>query len=229
MQDFPVFDTEFGIASLILKEVPYRQEAYIIIQSTQQPEELLRECVAFCRMVGAERIYARGHEYLERFPLHTVILEMHGEVRTDGKPENLFPVTQQTAAKWRGIYNESMRGVDNSATLEARDEKKLLESGGAYFVHRDGSLLGIGWLEDNKLLAIAATQPGAGERVLGTLMTLIPAETMTLEVASTNKRAIRFYEKMGFLTVGEVNRWYRVTGEKTEKFYCCTGKILDIR
>lgn len=214
MRDFPLFDTEFGIASLILKEVPYKKEAYIIIQSTVQPAELLRECVSFCRMVGAEKIYARGHEYLERLPLHTILYEMRGEVCRDQNPENLFPVTEQTAAEWRRIYNARMRNVDNGATMEAADEKKILESGGAYFVHREGNLLGIGWVEDTKLLAIAAVQPGAGERVLKTLMTLIPGETMSLEVASTNKKAIRFYEKMGFLPVGEVNRWYRVEGEK---------------
>ena len=39
MRDFPVFTTEYGVASLILKEVPYRQEAYIILQATEAPEE----------------------------------------------------------------------------------------------------------------------------------------------------------------------------------------------
>ena len=211
MRDFPVFDTEYGIASLILKEVPYRQEAYIIIQSALQPEELLRECVSFCRMVGAEKIYARGHECVERFPLHTIIYEMRGQALTDREPDNLFPVTKETVARWRDIYNESMRPVDNGATLEARDEKRILDSGGAYFVHRTGELLGIGWLEDTKLLAIAAVRPGAGEAVLRTLMTLVPGESMTLEVASTNQRAIRFYERMGFLPVREISRWHSIS------------------
>ena len=41
MKDFPVFSTSYGVASLILKEIPYRQEAYIHIQSTLEPEQLL--------------------------------------------------------------------------------------------------------------------------------------------------------------------------------------------
>lgn len=211
MKDFPVFTTEYGVASLILKEVPYRQEAYIILQSTQQPEELLKECVSFCRMVGAEKIFARGHVYVEQFPLHTIIYEMRGDaLAAEADMACLFPVTEQTVSRWRSIYNERMRRVDNGATLESKEEKKILESGGAYFVHREGELLGIGWLEGCKLLALAAVKPGAGESVLRALMSLIPGENMILEVASTNGRAVRLYEKLGFLKTGEIHRWYRV-------------------
>ena len=211
MKDFPVFTTEYGVASLILKEIPYRQEAYIHLQATQQPEELLAECVSFCRICGAEGIYARGHEFLEQYPLHTAVYEMRGEAWVDeSKLEQLFPVTEKTVGKWRRICNERMRGVDNAATQEARDEKEILASGGAYFVHSNGTLLGIGWIRDNTLLAVASVEPGAGERVMHTLMSLMPGLTMTLEVASTNERAIRLYEKLGFIKTREISRWYRV-------------------
>ena len=56
MKDFPMFTTEFGIASLILREIPYRGEAFILIQDTQQPEELLAVCISFCQICGAEKI-----------------------------------------------------------------------------------------------------------------------------------------------------------------------------
>ena len=35
MKDFPCFATDDGVASLILKEIPYRQEAYIRFQDVQ--------------------------------------------------------------------------------------------------------------------------------------------------------------------------------------------------
>ena len=41
MRDFPMFTTEYGVASLVLREIPYREEAYITILSSEQPEELL--------------------------------------------------------------------------------------------------------------------------------------------------------------------------------------------
>lgn len=211
MKDFPVFTTEHGAASLILKEIPYRSEAFIRIQSTQEPELLLKECTEFCTACGAEKIYASGHEYLERFPLHTAMYRMTGQIRLQEEAEvpSMFPVTPPTAARWRAIYNERMKDVDNASTLEQRDEEKL-SSTGAYFIHRAGELLGIGWLEDAHLNAIASVQPGAGEVICRAMQSLIPKQQITLEVASTNTRAISLYERMGLLKVEELSRWYQV-------------------
>lgn len=209
MKDFPIFTTEFGVASLILKEVPYRQTAYIHLQDSLEPEKLLEECISFCRVCGAEKIYATGHPFLEQYPIHCSILEMRG--RAEGaEAASLFPVTEQTVSQWRQIYNEKMRSVDNAATLESRDEKRILESGGAYFIHENGDLLGIGWMADNRLEAIASVKTGAGDRILCTLQTLLYEDSMTLEVASTNKNAIRLYERVGLFRVGEKSKWYHV-------------------
>ena len=212
MKDFPFFTTEYGVASLVLKEIPYKEEAYITIQDAQpgQEEDLLKECISFCRMCGAEKIYAAGHDFLSRYPLHTAVLEMRGPVQPDPeKTEHLFPVTDATVSQWRQIYNEKMRSVDCAATQTAFDEKRIVSSGGAYFVHHEGALLGIGWLEDNKLLAVCAAEPGMGERVMHTLMSLVDDEQMVLEVASTNQKAIRLYEKLGFEQVGRRKNYYR--------------------
>ena len=212
MRDFPLFTTDFGVASLVLKEIPYREEAYITVQDVQPEgfEEHLKECVSFCRMAGAEKIFAKGHDALEQYPLHTAVYEMRGTAWVDkDQLACLFPVTEETVGRWRTIYNERMRTVDNAGTLEARDEKKILE-GGAYFVHADGELLGIGWLEYTKLLAVASVKRGAGEQVMHTLMSLVENADMTLEVASTNERATRLYEKLGFLKTAEISRWYRI-------------------
>lgn len=211
MRDFPMFTTEYGVASLILKEVPYRQEAYIVIQSTQQPKELLQECVSFCRAVGAEKIYARGHEIVESYPLHTVIYEMRGSIPVDeSKVENLWPVTKETIGQWRQLVNEKMRNVDNAGTLEKQGEQEILDLGGAYFVHRAGELLGAGWLVEEELMLIAAFQKGMGERVLHSLLSVTCPEQLRLDVVSTNHRAIRFYERMGMLKTAELRRWYRI-------------------
>lgn len=211
MKDFPMFDTEFGIASLVMKEIPYKGIAYIILREVWDAEKLLRECVSFCKMCGAERIFASGHESLESYPLHTAILEMRGEATVDADDlKSLFPVTEATVAQWRAVYNEKMRPVNNAATMTARDEKWILDSGGAYFVHDNGVLLGIGWLEDTTLLAVAAAKPGAGKTVMNTLMSLVEGAQIRLEVASTNHRAICLYERLGFCKTAELTRWYRV-------------------
>lgn len=213
MKDFPCFATENGVGSLVLREIPYRREAYIRVQDVQ-PGMLgafLEECVCFCRMAGAERIYAEGQEGLESYPLHAVVYEMRGTAWVDvEKLENLFPVTQATVERWRAVCNQRMRQTDCAATQTAGDEGEILESGGAYFVHRAGQLLGIGWLRDTELMAVCSVSPGAGERVMHTLMSLAEGSQIRLEVASTNARAIHLYEKLGFIRTGEKARWHRV-------------------
>lgn len=213
MKDFPVFTTENGAASLILKEVPYRKTAYIRIHASLNPEALLQDCVDFCRICGAEHIYAAG-ENLEKYPLYTTVLEMRGMISIDEeKIENIFPVTEANVTQWRNICNERMTEVPNASTLETRDEKTILASGGAYFIHRQGKLLGIGWLEDGTLKAIASVVPGMGERVAHTLLSVCPGESTRLEVASTNDKAVALYTRLGFLPVREISRWHDVSME----------------
>lgn len=213
MRDFPIFTTDTGVSSLILKETPYKKEAYIHIGDVQ-PEgfrEHLAECVSFCRMAGAERVLATGHEELEAYPLEAALLEMRGTAWVEPeKLKNLFPVTEATVETWRQLHNEKLRDVSCSATLTEKDRGGILESPGAYFVHDNGELLGIGWLRDTELRTVASAKPGAGETVMHTLMSLVEGADMTLEVASTNEKAIRLYEKLGFLATGERQRWYRV-------------------
>ena len=213
MKDIPMFDTDTGVSSLLLKEVPYKQVAYIRVQSVQPGglSEHLKECVSFCRMCGAERVLAQGHAELESYPLHCAVLTMSGPVSRREPPAMVFPVTEQTVRRWREIYNEKMAPVDNAATMTAFDEKKILAFAGAVFVHADGELLGIGWVSGSEILCVASVVPGAGERVLRALLTLVDGDRAVLEVASTNTRAIRLYERMGFVTVGERSRWYHIT------------------
>jgi len=216
MRDFPIFTTEYGVSSLILKEIPYRNEAYIRIRDVQEDffEDHMAECISFCRICGAERIYAEGNRKLEQYPVYTSVYQMCAiACPEEEKIASLFPVTEETVGKWRTIYNEAMRTVDNAGTLESRDEKRIVDSGSAYFVHSHGQLLGIFWMEGNKLLAIAAVQKGAGETVMHTLMSLFPDEQITLEVASTNERAIRLYERLGFVKTAQLTSWYEVTGK----------------
>ena len=207
-----MFDTETGVSTLVLKEIPYKQVAYVNVRSVQ-PGGLrahLQECVSFCRMCGAERVLATGHPELEQWPLHCRVLTLRRNGDGREASASLFPVTEATVRQWRDIYNEKMGPVDNAATMTARDEKEIVSSGGAYFVHDGRDLLGIGWVRENEILCVAAVRPRAGERVLQTLLTLTGEEPAVLEVASTNTRAIRLYERMGFVTVGERSGWYHI-------------------
>lgn len=211
MRDFPIFTTENGAASLVLREIPYRGEAYITLQDTQNPKELLAECVDFCKMAGAEKIYATGHCWLERYPVYTSVLKMQRP--REGLEESnaaLFPVTEKTVEQWRSLYNERMQNVPDASTMTRDESKQLLAKGGGYFVHKDGELLGIGIAREDKIEAIASTKPGAGKTVLLSLCSVLFSENVVLEVASNNEPAIRLYETMGFLKTELLRSWYDV-------------------
>ena len=159
MRDFPMFTTEFGVASLTLREIPYRGEAFILIQDTQQPEELLEECVSFCRACGAEHVYAKGHEDLEKYPQYTRIWRMCADCSgLTGDTALLYPVVPENVDRWRDIYNERMSDVPCAAYMTANDSKELCSSGEGYYIHRDGKLLGIGRIAGNCIRVIASVQ-----------------------------------------------------------------------
>lgn len=211
MKDIPVFDTEFGVASLFLREISYRKRAHIKIQSSLEPDKLLEECIAFCRMCGAEWIDAAGHDYLEKFPLITALYAM--QIPRDAVQDTdacLFPVTEETVQRWLDIYNQRMANVPNAAYMDSRDGKELLKTGDGYFVHRNGELLGIGKAAGDFIDTVISVKPGAGETVVRALCTALQCEMVKLMVAGANERAVDLYERMGFVKTRELSRWYRV-------------------
>ncbi len=213
MKDIPMFTSEYGVASLFLREIPYRGRAHIKIQSSMDPEKLLEECVSFCRMCGAEWIDAAGHEYLEKYPLITALVSMQCSRERLGEGDAyLFPMTEQTMQQWLDICNERMANVPNAAYLDAREGRDLLQKGSAYFVHKDGELLGIGIASDDFIDTVVAVKPGAGETVVRALNGVLTGDTARLMVADANTRAVRLYERLGFVKVKELSRWYQILG-----------------
>ena len=211
MKDIPVFTTEHGAASLFLREIPYRKRAHIKLQATQEPEKLLEECISFCRACGAEWIDAAGNDFLEKYPLITAIVAMQCEKAAIPETDVcLFPVTENTVSKWLEIYNERMADVPNAAFMDSADGRELLKSGDGYFVHRNGDLLGIGKAAGDFIDTVISVKPGAGETVVRALASVLTEDTVRLWVASANTRAVRLYERMGFVPVKELSRWYRV-------------------
>lgn len=217
MKDIPMFTTEYGVASLVLKEIPYQQAAYITLQASQEPEKLLDECVGFCRACGAERIYAAGHEILESRPLYTAMWEMRCAI--DSLPDSdaaLFPVTEQTLDRWRQIYNEKVKKVPNGAWMAEANGREMLKTGDGYFIHRNGELLGIGRASGDRIDWVASVKPGAGKDVVCALAHALWADTASLTVASENQKAVKLYESLGFLKVKELSRWF-VVSNKSEQ------------
>ena len=211
MRDFPVFTTENGVGSLVLKEIPYRGVAYITIHDSSCPKEFLEECTEFCRIAGASRVYARGHEILRSYPLYTTVIQMSAAIDSIPRSDaSWFPVTEKTLARWREIYNQKMMQVDNASYMSERDAEQMLKRGDGYFIHRDGNLFGICMASDNHIACIASVTPGGGREVVCALVHALMDDRVTLEVASTNHKAVRLYESLGFVPVSEVATWYKI-------------------
>ena len=209
MKDIPVFTTEFGVACLVLKEIPYQGAAYITLQASQEPEKLLEECVGFCRACGAERIYATGHPILEHRPLYTAVWEMRCPVSalpdTDAA---LWPVQEMQLEAWRQIYNDKVKKLPNAAWMSQLQGREMLQKGDGYFVHRGGKLRGIGRASGDRIDWVASVTPGAGREVVCALAHALTEDTVTLTVASENKKAVRLYEDLGFVRCKEISKWY---------------------
>ena len=211
MKDIPVFTTEYGVASLTLREISYRNRAYINIRSTSEPDKLLEECVAFCRACGAEWISAAGDAYLEQYPLITEMWLMTCNRESIGETDAcLFPMTEATVDRWLQLYNQRMADVPNAAYLDSKDGKEFLENGDCYFVHRNGKLLGIGKAAGDSIDIVIAAEPGMGETVMQALCSILTEDVVRVVVAGSNDRAVRLYQRMGFLAVSVTDKWYRV-------------------
>lgn len=209
MKDIPVFDTENGVGSLSLREIPYRGEAYITVGDASDGEAFLKEAADFCVAVGAEKVYATGHSSAEAYPhYNTVLLLAADRDSLEQSDAMLFPVTEETAEKWRSFYNEKFLKVPNAATITGLDMDKIMKS--CYFVHRDGQLIGIGKAEGDRIGAIAAFRPGAGRAVVLALAHALPSDRVTIEVATANPKARTLYERLGFIAVEERIKWYEI-------------------
>lgn len=210
MRDIPMFATELGVASLMLKQIPYSGCAYIHIRSSALPREFLDECVRFCRSAGATRIFAAGNACLKDYPHCTDVILMEGPCPKTDFSANLVPVCDKTIHDWLTIYNEKMQDISISSHLSPQDIKELLKDSQAYFVYEQATLLGIGVVSGNKIHAIAGCRKGLGVRVFLALCNAISQDTVLVEVATNNLPAVRLYERMGLVKKEILSSWYEI-------------------
>lgn len=209
MRDIPVFDTENGVGSLALREIPYRGEAYITVGAATDGKAFLKEATDFCVAVGAQTVYATGDSAVEQYHHYNTVLLLAADRESLDKTDALlFPVTEESADKWRSLYNEKFLKVPNAATITQKDMQQLIKS--CYFVHRNGQLIGIGKAEGDRIGAIAAFVPGGGRDVVLALAHALPEERVTIEVATANPKAHGLYERLGFIAVEERIKWYKI-------------------
>ena len=209
MKDIPVFTTENGVASLTLAQIPYRGEAYIRLQSSQEPALFLRECAQFLRACGALAVYATGEDVPPHWPVYTALWQM--SVPTEALPDTdvaLWPVLPENLEQWLRIYREKVAKVPTGAWMTEAQGREMLKKGEGYFIHRNGQLLGIGRIGGDTLHFVASVSPGAGADVVAALAHATGEPLLQLTVASANEKAWKLYERLGFCRTREICKWY---------------------
>ena len=121
----------------------------------------------------------------------------------------LFPLQEETAEHWCRIANEKLAAVDNAAYITLNDAKRVAKEGMGYFIHKDGKLLGIGQVGENSIELVASVSPGGGAHVVRALAQLLSGN-ISLQVASTNLKAVKLYENHGFTAAKRISSWYKI-------------------
>ena len=200
MKDIPLFTGSHGMASLILREIPYRGEAYVHLRAAFDSQEaLIRECVSFCRMAGAERTYVSGQGDFSGYPVYAKLVWRSILCRNLPKTTAIAVPTDDTAL-WLRLYREKFKSVPAANSCP--------EPKGLYFIEQDGERIGLGQLEGNCLRSVASLQKGKGAGCVCAMAALCENETLTLLCAEENLPAVRLYDKLGFFRENVQEVWY---------------------
>ena len=216
MKNIPVFTASNGTASLVLREIPVSGKAYVLIRAVWTTvEALLDECVQFCRMVGAETIFASwetaelpGEHCYDLIAMSCLKAELP-QPRQVLEPE---PLTPENSEAYLQIYNGCFRSVSGAATYTLRDLKRLYDQDKAWLLRRDGVYAAIAEISEEGLESVAVLPKfrGLGFDLVATVTQMVPSLTVNLRVASDNDRAISLYRRMGFRETGLVSRWWKI-------------------
>lgn len=218
MKDIPIFTGKFGIATLILREIPYKKCAYVMVRSAQQGRlpEFSEECTQFCQIAGAERVLITADDPIDFLPHVHDMLEFccrREALPVLENPVPLEPVTEETGGLYLQYYNMLFHDIPNAATYTPEDLKRVMEKGCAYLALVNGETAGIGELGTGELCAIGVLPAyrGLGKQLALTLLERIGDKEIILRVSSGNLPALRLYKKLGFRQSRILSRWYEGT------------------
>ena len=217
MKNIPLFTGLHGTATLVFREIPWSGRAYILIRAVWDGKtaEFLEECRQFCRIAGAEEIFA-SWEHHELPAAHAY--DMLAMARTKaGLPEPgrevaLEPLSQENGEAYLDIYNTCFRAVPSAASYDKHDLKRLYDRDKAWLARVDGQFAAVAEISEEGLEGIAVLPQfrGLGHDLALTVLPMIPRPEITLKVASTNDPALRLYHRLGFRQTRLLSRWWKL-------------------
>jgi len=217
MRNIPIFTAENGMASLILREIPYSGRAYILVRAVWNGRgaALLQECAAFCRAAGAEQVYASdemqdlpavpAYDMLQLVcPANTLPLAEH--------PAELVPVCAETAQTYQTIYNRCFRQLPGAAAYDQKAVQRLIDEHTGWLVRHYGEWAGVVETGHQTLEGIGILPEYRGLGYAAAVTALQPLRTaeIRLKVSDHNEKALRLYERLGFQREKTISRWWLV-------------------
>ncbi len=219
MKDIPIFTTANGTASLLLREIPYKSCAYVVVRSVFSGglDGLLEECAAFCVQAGAERVLASADEPLAALPhVHDMLLLSRPRegLPPPEKPVELAPVTAENGGSYQALYNRLFFDIPNAATCRRAELEALIARGSGFLALSGGVPAGLGEISGNELRALGVSPEfrGLGRPLALTLLGRLPGPVLEVRTSSRNPRALRLYERIGFRVERVLSRWYLLRG-----------------
>ena len=217
MKNIPVFMTEGGTASLVLKEIPHRGEAYVLLRTVHDLPVLLEACAGFCRSCGAEQMFvSRGIDPLP-LPHAMDMLLLHADKARLPAPAaevRLEPMVPDNDAIYQRIYNVCFQGVSNAATYEPADIRRIYREKQLAFLALTGSGIpfGMGELHGNELAAVGVLPEyrgqGRSRDLTLALLRHCQGPLVELTAASDNDAALGLYDSLGFTVAKKLSAWY---------------------
>ena len=217
MKNIPVFTSSYGIATLILREIPWNGTAYVLIRSVwnDQKAALLEECKGFCRAVGAKEIFATYD--MEELPAEhaydmLAMTRPKAGLPGSGKTVDLEPLTKENSADYLRIYNACFVSVPSAASYDAALLEPLYGEDLAWLAKVDGAYAGVAEISKMGLegIGVLPEYRGLGYELALAVLPMVPSAELRLKVASTNHRAIALYERLGFACAGAEKHWWRL-------------------
>lgn len=220
MNNIPVYLSQGGTATLILREIPHKKTAYIILRSflPQMLPLMIQDCVDFCKGCGAEQclLSSEDPDVKISLPKAYEILIMQGnkaQLPPLDTPAILSPVTPENDSIYQRIYNQCFGTVSHALTYEHAQLERIYREGHHAFLALtpEEQPWGMGELHTNELAAVGILPEfrGQGKRLTLSLLRHCPGPELTLTVVSDNQKAIGLYEALGFRITGTESTWYQ--------------------
>lgn len=229
MNDIPAFTGCGGVSTLILREIPYKNTAFVMVRAFERDtlDEHLQEAASLCAFAGAKSVFAsaEGTElYPGREPDYKM-LRLKLECCVAGEESLSFePLTADNMEEYIRIYNACFGDMLSAETLSEKKIVPCIDNAhrqcGIYYMNGKPAAVSDvefadadGSAELNAVAVLPECRGGTGAEIVKKIASDCAdrgIKTLWINVMSTNAAALRLYEKSGAALEKVLSCWYKV-------------------